>query len=163
MRKETFERFYKENYRGFFHFALRYVDDDEACRDIVSNAFEVAWKTFAEDDIDKWTRLMLTIIHNKCIDFVRRSKLHDQYVNIRLKLDDRMTETDFIEREERVETIRKLLEELPPKTRLILQECFINGRKYKEVGETLDITDHAVKKHVIKALKYMREKVKKIK
>ncbi|MDD5894987.1 MAG: sigma-70 family RNA polymerase sigma factor [Prevotellaceae bacterium] len=163
MRSETFERFYKEHYRGFFHFALRYVDDDEACRDIVSNAFEIAWKTFSEDDIDKWARQMLSIIHNKCIDYVRRNKLHDRYVTFRLRVDERMTDTDFFEREERVEIIRKLLEELPPKTRLILQECFINGRKYKEVGDTLDITDHAVKKHVIKALKYLREKVNKIK
>ncbi len=137
-RTRYFEQFYKENYKPFFFFALRYLDNEETCRDIVSNAFEYGWNHLDYDRVGEWRNLMLAYIHHKCIDELRHRSVKDDFVKAHLQL-------------------------LPPKTQLILRECMVNGKTYKEVAEELDITDSAVKKHIVKGLKFLRERVKNIK
>ena len=98
---------------------------------------------------------------HKSLDYIRHVQVHNRFVRARLQMDEDFSDADLLEREERIVLISRHVEQLPPRTRLIFQECFINGRKYKEVGEELDITDHAVKKHIMKALKVLRDCVKK--
>lgn len=63
--------------------------------------------------------------------------------------------------EERLSAIRSALDDLSPRTRLVLQECYMQKKKYKEVAEELDISINAVKQHIVKALQSIRKKVKK--
>ena len=65
------------------------------------------------------------------------------------------------EEDERLTDIKNVIKTLSPKTQLVFQECYINKRKYKEVAEELDITADGVKKHIIKALKTIREEIHK--
>lgn len=160
-KKKCFERFYRENYEQFFLFAYRYLNDEEACRDIVSNAFEYAWSNYEREDVPDWKPFLLSYIRHKSLDYIRHVQVHNRFVRARLQMDEDFSDVDLLEREERIVLISRHVEQLPPRTRLIFQECFINGRKYKEVGEKLDITDHAVKKHIMKALKFLRDCVKK--
>lgn len=162
-KEKVFEQFYKENYQSFFYFALRYINNDEVCRDIVANTFEYVWMQLNVDEMQSWRGFSLSYIRNKCIDYVRHDAIHNRFVAERMRMDEKMTESDMIDREQRMEILQKLIRQLPPRTRLVLQECFINGRKYKEVAEELEISDNAVKKHVMKALKYLRENVKNLK
>jgi RNA polymerase sigma-70 factor (ECF subfamily) len=53
------------------------------------------------------------------------------------------------------------LRTLTPQTQLILQECYVNRKKYKEVAEELEISTNTVKKHIVKALKTIREGIAK--
>jgi RNA polymerase sigma factor (sigma-70 family) len=158
-KRELFERFYKSNYEKFFNFALRYVDDEEVCRDIISMAFEYAWRKLSADDFDNWTKILLSYIHYKCIDVLRHEIVKSQYVKAKLLMAQHEDASDWLERNERVEMVKKYLDELPPKTRLILRECMVNNRKYKEVAEELELTVHAIRKHIVKGLKILREKV----
>lgn len=162
-KEKIFEQFYKENHQSFFYFALRYVNNDEVCRDIVANTFEYIWVQLSVDSVQSWRGFALSYIRNKCVDYVRHDAIHNRFVAERMRMDEHMDESDMLDREQRVEILQTLIHELPPRTRLVLQECFINGRKYKEVAEELEISDNAVKKHVMKALKYLRENVKNLK
>ena len=51
------------------------------------------------------------------------------------------------------------METLAPRTRLVLQECYIHKKKYKEVAAEMEISVNAVKKHIVKALKTIREEI----
>lgn len=161
MEKRTFfERFYKDNYQKFFYFALRYIDNEEVCRDIVSTAFEYAWRELPIDKQAEWIKILLTFIHNKCVDEVRHQKVKERFVQAKLQLSAQIDDGGLLEQQERVELVQQYLSQLPPKTQLILRECMVNHRKYKEVAEELDLTVHAVKKHIVNGLKILREKVK---
>ncbi len=162
-KRETFEHFYKENYDNMYFFALRYINDEESACDIVSNGFEFAWNSFKLKEVDNWKNYLLSYIHNKCVDYIRHNQVHNRFVAQRLQMDKDVDVAEFLKRDERIDILRRHIRELPPKTQLIFRECFIEGRKYKEVGEELEITDHAVKKHVMKALNFLRDKVKNIK
>jgi len=43
-------------------------------------------------------------------------------------------------------------------THSILLACYVDGKKYKEVAEMMNISISTVKKHIVKALRIIREK-----
>ncbi|MDY4645071.1 RNA polymerase sigma factor, partial [Prevotella sp.] len=45
-----------------------------------------------------------------------------------------------------------------PRTRQILKLCYVERKKYREVAVELQISESAVKKHIMQALSYMRQK-----
>lgn len=158
-KEESFERFFKENYSKFCFYALRYVDDEDACRDIVSSGFEYVWKRYGLNDVDNWANYMLSYIRNKCIDHIRHDAVHKKYADFYMSVTSPHTES-YDEQEERIALMGGLIDTLPPKTRLVLQECFLNKKKYKEVAEELEVSVSAVHKHIMKALRILREGVK---
>ena len=66
-------------------------------------------------------------------------------------------ETEYLEQDERMMHISKAMEKLTPHTRHILEECYIQRKKYQEVAEELNISVSAVRKHIVKALQVIRE------
>ena len=68
---------------------------------------------------------------------------------------------DWEDKERTLEKIESVCKELPDKTRYILSQCYFHHKTYKEVASELQITPDAVKKHIVKALKILREAVQK--
>ena len=62
--------------------------------------------------------------------------------------------------EEKIKAIMGALTELTPRTQQIVQLCYVEHKKYREVAAELDISESAVKKHIMQALSYMRQKFK---
>jgi RNA polymerase sigma-70 factor (ECF subfamily) len=152
-----FELFYKENYNKFYYYAHRFVDNDEVCRDIVSNAFEYAWQFYTHKKVDNWRNYIYSFLRNQCIDHLRHLSVHERYAELYIKMVHEAEEPEEID--ERVLAIRNVLKELTPKTRLILEECYIDGKKYREVADDLEISESAVKKHIVQALRTIRQKI----
>ena len=69
---------------------------------------------------------------------------------------------DWLEHDDKVETIRRLMGHLTPRTRQILEAHYLQGKKYSEVAAELEISESAVKKHIMQALKLFREKMGKV-
>ena len=61
------------------------------------------------------------------------------------------------EMEERVQHIEKFIEQLTDPTKTILKECYFDNKKYQEVAEEFGISINGIKKHIMKALRLLRE------
>ena len=61
------------------------------------------------------------------------------------------------EQKEIKQRIYEVLNVLKPPTKEILEACYIQGKKYKEVAEEMKINIATVKKHMVKALKILRD------
>jgi len=157
-----FERFFKDNYARYFYFALQFIPNPEECKDIVSDAFEYAWKETARGNrnVVNWNNYMYSCIRNKCIDYIRHKMVEEKHAAFYLQM--YQEGTDYEELDERIRTMYRMLDDLAPKTRLILRECYLHKKSYKEVAEELGVTTDAVKKHIVKALKTLRGKISKI-
>lgn len=153
----NFEQFFKDNYKQFYYFSLHLIEDEEYSRDIVSDAFEFVWEN--KNKIENWKTYTYSYIRNKCIDYIRhqvvKNKYADYYLKITPEFDDYTGDTYDV----RIEILREVIKTLPAQTRLVLQECYINRKKYKEVAEDLGISPNTVKKHIVKALKIIRKEV----
>lgn len=162
MSKQTdFERFFREHYTALFYYALRLVEDEEACRDIVSDALEQTWNRIEQIPPERLKNYVYTLIHHKCVDHVRRQVAANRYVTFYLQLYGVQMEDDEWEEHERlITTVMGLLDKLSDRTRQVLQQCFFHHKRYAEVAQEMDISVSAVKKHIVKALKILRAEMK---
>lgn len=157
-KENEFGKIFTENYSRLYYYALSYVRDSETCRDIVGDVFESAW-----DDYDRLvvkgelTPYLYSSVGNRCIDYLRRQAIEDKYREIQLKAAEGHAFFPNTEMDERLERVAGVIERMPSRTRFVLEECFFNNKKYREVAEVLEITTDGVKKHIMKALKMLRD------
>lgn len=162
MDKVSFEQLFRDNYGKAYYLALRILHDDAASKDVVADAFELVWRRLQDSDVDKLSSYLLTAVKNVCLDYIRKQNIRNRYVQASVqavgKLSFNPEEVDL--HEEKIQTIMRSLDELTPRTQQIVTMCYVQRKKYREVAEELGISESAVKKHIMQALSYMRQKFK---
>lgn len=155
--KTDFDILFRECYPQLYYYAFHLISDAEASKDIVSDAFEAIWTNYSKINKDTAKAYLYTYVRNKCIDFFRHQSVHQQYAQLYSELTQNYTEIEYREWDERILSIRKAMEKLTPHTKHILEECYVERKKYQEVAEELNISISAVRKHIVKALLIIRE------
>lgn len=157
-----FERFYRDHNTALFYYALRLVEDEEACRDIVADALEQTWSKMDAIPPERLKNYVYTLVHHKCVDHVRHKMAANRYVTFYLQLYGMQMEDDeWKEHEQLISTAMGLLDKLSDRTRHVLQQCFFHHKRYAEVAEELGISVSGVKKHIVTALKTLRAEMAK--
>lgn len=164
MERQQFELFFRANYNKAFYLALRFLHDEEAGRDVVSESFERVWVRSEEsDDINNLTSYLMMTVKNMCLEQLRRQQLHDNYAKLELHQMEKAADDDAsltIEREQRQEKLAAAIDQLTPRTRQIVKACYVERKKYREVANELNISESGVKKHIMQALSFLRQKFK---
>lgn len=157
LEKKEFDAIFRENYSQLLFFARQYVSDEEACRDIVSSAFERLWQHFSNIDLHKAKSFLYITTRNFCIDHTRHESRHREYARYVATMSSYATDpSTLMEREELVAKVGRHIDCLKPPTREIFMACYVDRKKYREVAEDMGISISTVKKHIIKALKAIR-------
>lgn len=159
MQAIEFERFFKDNYSKMYYLAFSLVHDDEAARDVVSDSFECLFSRHAHLEGSEACNYLSIVVRNRCSDFFRKQSVHQKYSDYMTYVSDKVEMADWLEHDDKVERVRKLMGQLTPRTREILEAHYLQGKKYNEVAVALGISDSAVKKHIMQALKFFREKI----
>lgn len=161
MQATEFERFFKENYSKIYYLALSLVHDDEVARDIVADSFEYLFSHHADLQTAEACNYLFVIVRNRCSDFYRKQAVHQRYSQYVSYTSEKVEMADWLEHDDKVEMIRRLMEHLTPRTRDVLERHYLQGKKYSEMAMELGISESAVKKHIMQALKLFREKMNK--
>jgi RNA polymerase sigma-70 factor (family 1) len=158
-REGEFERLFRECYAQLYAFAIGLVREDELCRDILSDSFEILWNHLDEIDEARQKSYLYRTVRNKCTDWAR-SRLSQQRYEIFFKTiygDENDDDGTMLkETEDNIDKIYRLMDTLTPQTRRILDECYFKGRRQADVAEELGISVSAVKKHVAQAMKVFK-------
>ena len=156
-KEKEVERIFKDSYTRLYYYALTYVDDGEVCKDIVGDVFEALWQDYETLRSDTLTSYLYTCVKNRCIDHLRRQSVKRRYITFyALDVKDGLLTTDR-EEEERLARLEKSIEAMPVQRRFVLEECFFHKKTYKEVAEVLGMTTDGIKKHIVTALRKLRE------
>ncbi len=146
-----FEELFKQNYSRLVYAALDWVDDEDTARDIVSEVFGDVWTRFEEISKEPLNNYLYTAVRNKCLNHIRHSNVKHRYEETVLKQKVDYIEEDLTVHEENLRLIESTIASFTPKTRLVFQQCYIEGHKYQEVAEMMNISVAAVHKHMTKA------------
>lgn len=160
MDRKCFETFFKEKYSQAYFLALRILHDDEASKDVVADAFELVLRRTKQEKVDNISAYLMTSVRNVCLDYIRKQNVRSHYVQASVQATEQLIHNpdQWDVREERIQAIMGSLDELTPRTRQILKLCYVERKKYREVAVELQISESAVKKHIMQALSYMRQK-----
>lgn len=141
-----------------FRLALRITLDRADAEDIVQETLIRMW-----NKRDEWSQMesieayALTICRNLALDLT--SKASRQNVVLDESRDESPTERTPLEEldaRQRLEIVKKLIDELPEIQRTIMVLRDVEGKSYKEIAEIIDISEEKVKVYLFRA----RQKVK---
>lgn len=153
--RRIFDQIFREHYSYLYSYAYHILGDQEESRDIVSAVFEGVWKNIERFDLTRAKPYLLVSVRNRCVDFLRKDALRNQYSTEYLHSLSIYYDS-FEEQQEQDQLIGEMLNQLPENTRTILEMCYLQHMKYAEVAEALGISPETVKKHMVKALKLLR-------
>lgn len=154
--RSEFERFFKENYSRLYYYALRYISDEEACKDVVSDSFRFMWERIETFRAETALTYMYTHVRNLCIDYIRRAEMREANIPSYLAMLKEWNAADWRESEARIRMVMRLIEEMPPSTRTVMEQCYLYRKKYKEVAELTGLSESGVRKQVMKGLNLIR-------
>ena len=155
-----FEQFFRSNYTRTYYLAFSILHDEEASKDVVADSFELLFQTknMKKLEVQELRNYLYMMVRNKCADYFRKQSIHDEFSEYVLRSTETATNDDWLEHEEKVKMVSDAMKQLSPRTQQILNEHYLKNKKYREVAAELDISESAVKKHVMQALSFFRKK-----
>ncbi len=163
LEKENFERLFKEEFTGLVIFAIQYVKDYEAAREIVQEAFINMWSRREQIDQSKAVKsYLITSVKNRSLNHLRDNNKFDSNLLVSEDLYPlpAYQQSDHLVEKELKEQITLAIKELPEKCR----EVFLLNRdehmKYQEIADQLQISVKTVETQMSKALQHMRKKLR---
>jgi len=146
-----------------YRFALRITGSVHEAEDVVQEVLEKVWKTAPEqtDHIQNWEAWCMTLTRNRSLD-----KTRSQTIRRTASLDgvaERKSESinpaQATERNDLVARVKRMMQELPEKQRLVMHLRDIEELSYDEIAESLNISLDQVKVSLHRARKTIREKM----
>ena len=169
--KENFDSIYINNFSRLFLFAKEYVLFDEEAENIVQDIFLMLWEKREALRVDvSLTAYLFTLVKNKCIDFLRHQMVEQMYSeNVKHEYNEELNvkllalesfDHNFSSEEDIETLLRNAIDKLPERCRLIFIKSRIEGKKYKEIAEELNLSVNTVEGQISIALKKLREELK---
>jgi RNA polymerase sigma-70 factor (ECF subfamily) len=147
----AFELLYDRHSAAAFSLAYRMVGNRVMAEDISQEAFLAIWRSRlrydqARGSVRTW---VLGIVHNRAIDALRRSLVHDRRRETAEGIEERheapeRTEVEAARREE-ARTVRSALDALPEEQRRTIELAYFGGFSHSQIAELLDMPIGTVK------------------
>jgi len=156
IKEQAFKQMFETFYTRLYFFALHIVGNEDDARDIVNDYFASLWEHFDHTRPVYSSTYLHKGVRCMCLDFLKHRKVKEKYVRYCM-LASRAPLADEDLYEERMAKIDSVIGTMSERTRFVLDQCYIEGRKYVEVADMMGISRDGVRKHIIKALGMLRD------
>ena len=170
MKRDDFNTIYEQNFRRSFLFTKSYIHDDMVAEDIVAESLVKYWQLISTGEGEITEALLLTILKNKALDYLRHKAIHDAaienlYEKTNRELSIRISTLEICDPKEIFSDeinriVHHTLKNLPEQTRRIFEMSRFENKTTKEIAEETNLTIKGVEYHISKALKVLRINLK---
>lgn len=169
--KIQFEQVYISYFAKMKRFAQEYVVREEDAENIVQDIFfELLEKKYDLFSITNLNGFLFVMLKNRCIDFIRHKTMekqildnikNDYNLNLKLKLASLSELNDRLLSEIEIDTkIHQAIDNLPESCKNIFIMNKFEGKKQKEIANTLKISIHTVESQMAIAYRKLRVALK---
>ena len=150
----AFKALYDETFTMLWRVARRITNSDEAAEDVVHDSYIKAverWGIFpTKDDVKYW---LIRVVKNNALNWIKRKGREQKVYQRYLKELDGASESpeDVTLKGEASVEMRRYLDRLPEKYRMVLVLKEYGLLNYKEIGRVLGIAEGNVKVRVFRA------------
>lgn len=157
--QKAYEAFFKAYYQDLFLWANSILKDPDAAEDIVQEFFVDFWEKkrfkFIKSNLQSY---VFRSVRNSCLNYLRReTKLIHDIDHLEEKPSAPKANLEAIENSQE---IYSAINELPEKCKEVFMLCCVNGYTYNEASEDLDVSINTIRTHMVRAFKFLREKLK---
>lgn len=151
-----------------YRFVLRLCGDVSQAEDIVQETCLKAWRKLSSFETNRsFKTWIFTIARNTTFDYLKKKKAIpfstldeqssiDEVFEDQIE-DDRPLPTELLDRQDRAQILNKAVQQLPEKSRTILQLHEGEDMTFQEIAETLAEPLNTVKSRYRRALKALRD------
>ena len=161
----AFRQFFDLYYHRLVNFAYFFLESSVAAEEVVSSVFISLWeKRKSLSNIKRIEAYLFSSTKNKSYNYLRDNKRSIQFKDIDSE-DDFLVpifenpESKLLNEELKVKII-EIIDELPPKCKMIFTLIREDGMKYKEVAKLLDISVKTVEVQMGRALAKLKNSIK---
>jgi len=159
---DAFRLFYDIYYLEVYRFASYFITSSLLIEEIVSDVFCVIWQNRSRlSQIDYFERYLYTITKNKAFHYLQSEK--------KMTLTELEAISDTLSHDENPEyitvdkelsaSLKKAIDELPERCRLIFLMAREEGLKYKEIAGLLSISEKTVNAQMVLAIKKLSKRL----
>lgn len=158
VQERMFEELYRKCYVRFYHYAFDFVEEEEVAKDIVNELFGDFWKRYDvfSSSLSNPEAYLNRALRNRCINYLKHKVVERNAVQRYIEKKKESIDVDAFAHEERMMCVERMMEKLAPRTRFILEQCYVEGKKYNELADDLGISAGMVHKHISKAMAFFR-------
>src|SRR3954471_11956522 len=159
----AFEAIYDRHGSAAFSLAYRIAGNRAGAEDSVQEAFLSVGRSRVRYQPDRGTlrSWLLSVVHNRAIDSIRRSVVHTRHqvdsegIEER-KASDELTDVEALRRDE-ARTVRTAMEQLPGDQLKVVELAYFGGFTHSQIAEMLSMPLGTVKGRMRLALDKMRD------
>lgn len=161
--RQAFEKLFRKYYASLQRFLWGYVKNQQVAEDLVQESFVRIWENREDLNPDKKIKTYLYKIgRNLAIDHNRHKKIVREWEEEKKALHSFSsvdnTIDDKLHKKIMVTRVKKAIEDLPERRRLVFILSRYDGMTYKEIAEKLDISVNTVDTQICRALQTLRDK-----
>ena len=163
MTKSEFHTLFNKVFNPLCNYAFTITKDFDLAEDIVQDVLFQFWEKRNELRVDtnKYENYLTRAVKFKCIDTHRQSAVKRKYIGEVLHTasnTEDSTDSDDIDYQSILYTA---IAELPEKTKVVFTMSKIDGLKYSEIAESLNLSIKTVENQMGRAFKILRTVIKK--
>ena len=149
--RNAYNKFYDLFYMDVFRFCFSYLQNSEACKEIVSEVFFSVWKyRHRLPEVANISVYLYVMTRNRVLNYLRTQSPFnlvslDEVSVFYETSDSSSSPSNDIESKELNELLTSIVNGLPDKMRMIFMMVRVNGLKYKEVAEIMGIKESTVR------------------
>ncbi len=162
--EQQFDFFYKKEVNQVFRFIVAKNNNKDEAFDIVQEAFIKIWNNCDKFDISKAKSYVLSTARNIFLNLKKHEKVVRKYAkqSNELYIDHESPEATLRQKEFKIK-LEKAISELTDAQREVFLLNRVEGKKYREIADLLNISVKAVEKRMSSALVTLRSKIEEIK
>ncbi|MCB6972445.1 MULTISPECIES: sigma-70 family RNA polymerase sigma factor [Butyricimonas] len=151
--KKAFRVFFEDYYPVLYSFAMKYIRDTDAGRDVAQDVLLKYWETKEEYFTLSEVRGFLYVsVRNRCFNLLKKSRVEERYIQEMLQAGAESYEEDEIENEVLL-LLYKAVNALPTQMRRIITSSMA-GKRNAEIAEEMGIADGTL--HTLKKIAYQK-------
>lgn len=160
-----FEQLYIDYQPRLIAYALRFVGNPAEAQDMVHDSFTALWDRRAPLDPKEAPLMLFVMTRNRCLNYLKHKRIVNKYtvscIARSREGEERLYNYDFAYNEtehpylfqELEQQIQRIVDTLPERCREVFLLSRFKGLKNREIAERLDISLHAVERHIARALR----------
>ncbi|WP_115839913.1 RNA polymerase sigma factor [Winogradskyella sediminis] len=156
---QLFERFYKKHAKNLHDFLYYKYGDQLNPQDKVQEAFIKLWQNCSKVAPNKAKSYLFTTANNLMLNAYAHQKVVLKHHKQPLKTSTNETPEFLLEEKEYHQKLQVALSKLTEAQRVAFLMNRVEGKRFKEIAELLDISVKGVEKRIYGALKKLREDI----
>ncbi|WP_075591588.1 RNA polymerase sigma-70 factor [Labilibacter marinus] len=159
--ESAFEELFRLHYVSLTAFANSFMHDLDIAESIVQNVFVKLWEKRSKYEINSLKSYLMIAVRNSCHNELKRLQ-HERSYKKTITSEDVIAEVNYSDSGV-MERISETINQLPEQRKRIFKLNRLEGLKYREIAERLNISPKTVEVQMGKALKFLRENLLELK